>query len=75
MIKLLHVSDMPKISHLEEEVQTYALDALIILDEEYGTDRDPMTDLGGYVTILENPDDIQKLEELHNIDITKEPML
>ena len=71
MIKLLHVSDTSKISHLEEEVQTYALEALTILDEEYGTDRDPITDLGGYVTILENPDDIQELEELHNMDLTK----
>ena len=71
MIKLIHVSDTPKISHLEEEVQTYALEALTILDEEYGTDRDPITDLGGYVAILENPEDIQELEELHNIDLTK----
>lgn len=73
MIKLIHVSDTPKISHLEEEVQTYALEALTILDEEYGTDRDHITDLGGYVAILENPDDIQELEELHNMDITKNP--
>ncbi len=73
MIKLLHVSDISKISHLEEEVQTYALEALTILDEEYGTDRDPITDLGGYVVIIENPEDIQELEELHNIDLTKSP--
>ena len=73
MIKLLHVSDISKISHLEEEVRTYALEALTILDEEYGTDRDPITDLGGYVVILENPEDIQELEELHKIDLTKNP--
>ena len=74
MIKLLHVSNISKISHLEEEVQTYALEALTILDEEYGTDRDPITDLGGYVVIIENPDEIQELEELHNIDLTKCPI-
>lgn len=73
MIKLLHVSDKSKISHLEEEVQTYALEALTILDEEYGPDRDPINDLGGYVVILENPEDIQELEELHNLDLTKNP--
>ncbi len=73
MIKLLNVSDIPKISRLEEEVHTYALEALTILDEEYGTDRDSITDLGGYVVILENPDDIQKLEKLHNMDLTKNP--
>lgn len=73
MIKLLHVSDISKISYLEEEVQTYALEALTILDEEYGTDRNPITDLGGYVVILENLDDIQELEELHNMDIIKTP--
>ena len=73
MIKLLHVSNISKISQLEEEVQTYALEALTILDEEYGTDRDPITDLGGYVVIIENPAKIQELEELHNIDLTKSP--
>ena len=73
MFKLLNESDISKIAHLEEEVQTYAQEALTILDEEYGTDRDPITDLGGYVVIIENLDDIQKLEELHNIDLTKNP--
>ena len=73
MIKLLHVSDKSKISHLEEEVQTYALEALTILDEEYGPDRDPINDLGGYVVILENPEDFQELEHLHNMDLTKNP--
>jgi len=74
MIKLLNESDISKIAHLEEEVQNYALEALTILDEEYGTDRDPITDLGGYVVILEKPEDIQKLEELHNIDLAKNPL-
>ena len=74
MIKLLHVSDISKISHLEEEVQTYALEALTILDEEYGTDRDPITDLGGYVVIQKNLEEIQELEEPHNIDLTKSPI-
>lgn len=73
MIKLLNTSDLFRISHLEEEVQTYALEALTILDEEYGTDRDPITDIGGYVVILENPEDIQELEQLHNMDLTKNP--
>lgn len=73
MIKLLNESDISKIAHLEEEVQTYALEALTILDEEYGTDRDPITDLGGYVVILENQDDILELEALHNVDLTKNP--
>ena len=59
MIKLLHESDITKIAHLEEEVQTYALEALTILGEEYGIDRNPITDLIGYVVILENLDDIQ----------------
>ena len=75
MIKLLNESDISKIAHLEEEVQTYALEALTILDEEYGTDRDPITDLGGYVVILESQEDIQQLAELHNIDLAKNPYL
>jgi len=35
MINLLNVSDLSQISHLQEEVQTYALEALTVLDEEY----------------------------------------
>lgn len=73
MIKLLNASDLSHIFHLEKEVQTYALEALTILDEEYGKDRDLITDLGGYIAIVAHPDEINELEELHNIDLTKNP--
>jgi len=73
MIKLPNVSDISLISHLQEEVQTYALEALTILDDEYGKDRDLITGLGGYIAIVEHPDEIMELEELHNIDLTKNP--
>ncbi len=73
MIKLLNVSDLSHISHLEEELQTYALDVLTTLDEEYGKDRDLITNLGGYIAIIEHPDEIEELEKLHNCDLTKNP--
>lgn len=73
MIKLLNVSDLSHISHLEEEIQTYVLEALTILDEEYRKDRDLTTDLGGYIAIIEHPDEIEELEKLHNLDITINP--
>ena len=73
MIKLLNVSDLSHISHLEEEVRSYALEALTILEDEYGVDRDPITDLGGYIAIVEHPDEIKELEVLHNNDLTKNP--
>lgn len=73
MIKLLNASHLSHISHLEKEVQTYALEALTILDEEYGKDRDLITDLGGYIAIIEHPNEIEELEKLHNCDLTKNP--
>ena len=73
MIKLLNVSSLSNISHLEEEIQTYAMEALTILDEEYGKDRNLITDLGGYIAIVEHPDEVVELEKLHNCDLTKNP--
>lgn len=73
MIKLLNVSDLLNISHLPEEVQTYTLEELTILDDEYGKDRDLITDLGGYIAIIEHPNEIEELEKLHNCDLTKNP--
>lgn len=73
MIKLLNTSDLSHISHLEEEVQTYILEALTILDEEYGKDRDLITDLGGYLVIVEHQNEIEQLEKLHHCDLTKNP--
>ncbi|NLB20958.1 MAG: hypothetical protein GX829_09120 [Clostridium sp.] len=73
MIKLLNTSDLSLISYLEKEVQTYSLESLTILDEEYGTERDPITDLGGYIAIVEHPSEIEELEQLHHCDLTKNP--
>ncbi len=73
MIKLLNISDLSHISHLEEEIQTYVLEALTILDEEYGKDRDLITDLGGYIAIVEYRKEIEEIEKLHSCDLTKNP--
>ena len=73
MIKLLNMSDLSLITHLEKEVQTYSLESLTILDDEYGKERDLITELGGYIAIIEHPDEIDELERLHNYDLTKNP--
>jgi len=66
MLELGTVKDMVKIENhslpLKESVQA----VLEILDSNYGENRDVKRDLGGYVVIVE---DEQDLEELNNIHI------
>jgi len=73
MIKLVNVTDLSHITQLDIELRNYSIEALTILDEEYGEDRDPITDLGGYIAIVEHQDEIEELEKLHNLDLSKYP--
>ena len=40
MIELANVKDMDRVRHLPTEVQEGILEALQVLDEDYGVDRD-----------------------------------
>lgn len=66
MLELATVKDMVKIENnalpLKESVKV----VLEILDNNYGENRDIKLDLGGYVIVIE---DEQDLEELNNIHI------
>ena len=55
-------------SHLPEELLTEVLTGLVVLDAEYGDDRD-YKESGGYSLIAENWDDLPQLNEIINTNI------
>ena len=54
--------------HLPDELLTEVLTGLVVLDAEYGADRD-YKESGGYSLIAENRDDLSKLNEIINTNI------
>lgn len=42
----------------------------IILDENYGSDRNIYEDDGGYICIVENDNDTEELKVLHGLDLS-----
>lgn len=63
------VSTLP--SHLPEKLVTEVFQGLVILDAEYGSDRNYL-ESGGYSIIAETSDDIRKFIHTLNIE-TREP--
>lgn len=55
----------PAFSALPAPVQIMIQDVLITLDQCYGTFRDPIKDLGGYVIILTAADDFAMLNQIN----------
>ena len=54
--------------HLPNELLTEVLTGLVVLDAEYGDDRD-YRESGGYSLIAENWDDLPRLNEIINTNI------
>ncbi|MBC3804595.1 hypothetical protein GH808_09145 [Acetobacterium fimetarium] len=54
---------------LPNEVQIFITDVLSTLDESYGSKRDPIRDLGGYVIGIENPADFQRIIQMTAINL------
>lgn len=66
MHNLYHLTDTNHcsvISSLPDPVQIMIQDVLITLDQCYGTFRDPIKDLGGYVIVLTTTDDFAMLNQ------------
>jgi len=64
MHKLSHVRELEALtatSSMPNEVIEAAKTVLTVLDNEYGADRDPLNDDGGYVVVLEPHDDVSVL--------------
>ena len=73
MIELSNVKDMDRVKHLPLEVQNGILDALQVLDEDYGKDRDYKKE-GGFVAILESLSDFRMFMEF-NLDFAKDEII
>lgn len=69
MFKISHVYEIQQVSGIPKEVTAIAESIVTILDREYGADRDPLNDDGGYVVILEPHDDISVFNDIGlNVD-------
>ncbi|WP_160669659.1 hypothetical protein [Clostridium sp. C8-1-8] len=68
MIELTHLKEGELIKKFPSEVQQSIKKVLKILDYEYGEDRDKYKDDGGYVVVVENVDDFNKLKDRVHID-------
>jgi hypothetical protein len=64
MKKIVHRQDVENLSDLPVEISVKAKEIAGILDEEYGSDRHWNRDLGGYILIAENEEDVKSMEEL-----------
>ena len=73
MIELSNVKDMDRVKHLPLEVQNGILDALQVLDEDYGEDRDYKKD-GGFVAIIESLGDFRMFMKF-NLDFAKDEVI
>ena len=62
MIKLAHKIEVETLKDLPEEVIEKALEIVTILDENYGDTRSK-GELGGYVLIAEDPEDVETIKE------------
>ena len=73
MIELANVKDMDRVRHLPTEVQEGILEALQVLDEDYGDMRDCKKE-GGFVAIIEVLEDFKMFTEF-NLDFAKDEII
>ena len=73
MIELANVKDMDRVRHLPTEVQEGILEALQVLHEDYGVDRDYKIQ-GGFIAIVESLEDFRLFTEF-NLDFAKEEII
>ena len=62
MRKVVNRKDLKSLDKYRKQVRTVILETLKILDENYGENRDVDKDLGGYVLVVENIEDIKELK-------------
>ena len=68
MIKIGNVMDVGKVEKMQKypkEVIESIHEKAIILDEEYGSERNVEEDLGGYILMIETAEDIESLENVN----------
>ena len=64
MIKILHKAEAEILSELPLEVVTKVVEIAIILDDNYGKDRDGYYNLGGYILIAKDKKDVDVIQKL-----------
>jgi hypothetical protein len=64
MRKIVHRHDVESLIDLPNEVSGKAEEIAGILDDNYGQERDEVRDLGGFILVVENEEDVIKMEEL-----------
>ena len=70
MRKIAHVRELSELIDLPLEVLEVIRDAVTVLDEEYGENRNIDGGYGGYVLLIESEGDLQQMKTLH-IDLDK----
>ena len=64
MIKITHVKELNLLADVPLEVVNVARNAVTILDEAYGEDRDSANGYGGCVFVIDSKDDFEQLRDL-----------
>jgi hypothetical protein len=68
MRKIVHRKDIETLLGLPVEVSSKAEEIADVLDDNYGEDRDPVRDLGGYILVAEGEEDVEAMDELIDFD-------
>lgn len=71
MIKIAHVHQLALTRGLPAEVMSAISEAVTILDNEYGENRDVDSGDGGFVLVIESKSELAALQKIH-IDVTSD---
>lgn len=69
MKKIFNKGHISSLISLPKEVIDTVSEIIILLDENYGDERDAETELGGYINIIENHEDFKVIKEEDYIDL------
>ena len=69
MIKIAHKKEAENLKNVPVEVMAKVLEIATILDDSYGKDRSEK-DLGGYILIAEDKEDIESINKLIDFEYT-----
>ncbi len=73
MIKIGTGKDLYKIQHtLPIEIYNKCLEIVDILDDSYGEDRNIDSDLGGFIAIIEDVNELEILRDIHYLDVYRD---
>lgn len=71
MLKIVHVREIQSITGLSAQVKKVIWEAVAILDDEYGADRNVDHGDGGYVLVIESKAELAQLQD-RRIDLEQQ---